>query len=82
MAGKNIKEEVANLASRNPRRGISSDLPAVIRRAMAEKEAAEMQGQMGRAYDAAMPSPQRYAGGGMVRGDGCAIRGKTRGTVR
>lgn len=47
---------------------------------------AAMQEAAGAAYDKAMPSPERYAKGGSVgsaskRADGCAQRGKTRGTL-
>ena len=40
----------------------------------------------GKAYDKAMPSPERFAKGGSVgsaskRADGCAQRGKTRGKM-
>ena len=47
---------------------------------------AAMQDAATAAYDKAMPSPERYAKGGSVgsaskRADGCAQRGKTRGTL-
>lgn len=37
-----------------------------------------------KAYDkasATKPAPKKYAKGGMVRGDGCAQRGKTKGRM-
>jgi hypothetical protein len=45
-----------------------------------------MQPKLDAAYDRAMPSPERYAKGGSVgsassRADGCAERGKTKGTM-
>ena len=54
----------------------------------AEKDAASR--KAGAAYDRAMPNPEykkgdcvkKYAKGGVTRADGCATKGKTRGTMR
>jgi hypothetical protein len=54
--------------------------------AMQEAQDAKDTEAAGRAYDKAMPSPERYAKGGKVgsaskRADGVAQRGKTRGKM-
>jgi hypothetical protein len=66
---------------------------ATAKKRSAAQEAAMQEAQdmkdaeaAGRAYDKAMPSPERYAKGGKVgsaskRADGCAVRGKTRGMM-
>ena len=57
------------------------------RKAMIEEaKADEDMKAAGKAYDKAMPSPERYAKGGSVgsaskRADGCAMRGKTKGKM-
>ena len=63
---------------------------ARIRAAVEEARRERERERMGRAYDKAMPNPEykkggcvkKYAKGGSVRGDGCAQRGKTKGTMR
>lgn len=54
--------------------------------AMQEAQEAKDTAAATKAYDRAMPSPERYAKGGKVgsasrRADGIAVRGKTRGKM-
>lgn len=73
---KDAKAEVKNLASRHPPKGTPATVPASVRAAIAEIEANRAKDKMGAAYDKAMPSPERYAGGGAVKGWGKARGGK------
>lgn len=63
---------------------------ARIRAAVEEARRERDRERMGKAYDRAMPNPEykkggcvkKYAKGGVTRADGCATKGKTKGTMR
>ena len=69
---KNPAVEVKSLASRFPKRGIDPTIPAGVRETLRDREQ-EMQMVKG--------EKNRYAKGGMTRGDGCCQRGHTKGKV-
>lgn len=71
-----MKDEVKNLAARHPPRGVPATVSPAVRAQLAAAEEAKKRRDMGAAYDKVMPTPERYAKGGVVRGAGAAVRGK------
>jgi hypothetical protein len=67
---KDPKVEVDSLASRFPKRGIDPTIPAGIREVLRDRE---QEKQMVKG------EKNRYAKGGMTRGDGCCQKGHTKG---
>lgn len=68
----------------NPKGGKEyQDAAAAARAAQAaeeaRKKARDARNKAAEGIEAAPPAPKKYKSGGKVRGDGCAVKGKTRG---
>lgn len=89
MLGRGAPQAGAGRGRVNPPPAVPEDQGmSRIRAAVEEARRAKERQGMGRAYDRAMPNPEykkggcvkKYAKGGSI--DGCAQRGKTKGTMR